>query len=75
MLAQLAVFAGGIALEAAEAVIDPASPAGDIWVPDLLQALVEKSLLRRVAAQRLSDCSDQTEANAEEQKLCLSDAS
>lgn len=41
-LAQLAVFVGGFPLEAAEAVLD----AGDAWPADLLQSLVDKSLVR-----------------------------
>jgi predicted ATPase/class 3 adenylate cyclase len=51
-LMQLAVFEGGVALEAAEAVIGPGLPDADEWVPDLLQALIEKSLLRMAGAQR-----------------------
>lgn len=42
-LAQLSVFAGGFTLEAAEAVVRADH---DIWVADLLQALIEKSWLR-----------------------------
>jgi predicted ATPase/class 3 adenylate cyclase/Tfp pilus assembly protein PilF len=42
--AQLAVFEGGFDLEAAEAVV----VAVDAWPADLVQALVEKSLVRRV---------------------------
>jgi predicted ATPase len=39
---QLVVFEGGITLDAAAAVI--ATYDGSAWVPDLVQALVEKSL-------------------------------
>jgi tetratricopeptide (TPR) repeat protein len=42
-LTQLAVFEGGFSLAAAEAVVD--AP-GRAWVPDLLQALVDRSLLQ-----------------------------
>jgi predicted ATPase/class 3 adenylate cyclase len=52
VLMQLAVFEGGIAMEAAEAVVAASSIDGDAWVPDLLQALVEKSLLTSLGAQR-----------------------
>ena len=47
--AQCAVFEGGFTLEAAEAVLD-LHPWPDLWVVDLLQALVDKSLLRTSAA-------------------------
>jgi predicted ATPase/Tfp pilus assembly protein PilF len=47
-LAQCSVFKGGFTLEAAEAVLD-LSPWSDApWILDVLQQLVEKSLLRRV---------------------------
>lgn len=49
-LAQLATFSSGFSIGAAEAVLE----AGGIWVPDLLQSLVEKSWLRRSDAARLS---------------------
>jgi tetratricopeptide (TPR) repeat protein len=45
MLAQLSVFEGGFELQAAEAVVQP--PGGGAWLPDVVQSLVEKSLLRR----------------------------
>ncbi|MEY3211225.1 MAG: hypothetical protein RIT28_1706 [Pseudomonadota bacterium] len=41
-LAQLAVFVGGFSLESAEAVLD----VGDAWPADLLQSLVDSSLVR-----------------------------
>ena len=43
LLANLAVFAGGFSLEIAETVLE--EPATG-WIPDLLQSLVDKSLLR-----------------------------
>lgn len=51
-LAQLAVFEGGFEVEDAEAVVKlPRGTAG--WVPDLLQALLEKSWLRTLDGRRL----------------------
>jgi predicted ATPase len=47
-LAQLSVFAGGFTLEAAEAVLE----AGEAWAPDLVQALVDRSLLRLASHDR-----------------------
>ena len=47
-LAQLAVFVGGFTLEAAEAVLE----VGDAWPADLLQSLVDKSLVRAVSLDR-----------------------
>lgn len=47
-LGQLSVFEGGFGLAAAEAVLRV--PDGDDWVPDLVQALVDKSLVRAAAA-------------------------
>ena len=52
VLMQLAVFDGGFEIADAEAVVDPATVAGG-WVPDLLQALLEKSLLRPLQGNRL----------------------
>ena len=50
-LAQLSVFEGGFTLAAAEAVL--ALPGPDApWIVDVVQALVEKSLLRRASEQR-----------------------
>jgi len=51
-LMQLAVFESGIPLEAAESVVGPGLPDSEEWVPDLLQALMEKSLLLGAGAQR-----------------------
>jgi predicted ATPase/class 3 adenylate cyclase/Tfp pilus assembly protein PilF len=47
-LAQLSVFEGGFTLEAAEAVLQ----LGELWPMDAVQALVDKSLVRRVAEDR-----------------------
>lgn len=51
-LAQLSAFEGSFAPEAADAVVLP--PAGDDapWLPDLLQSLVDKSLLRALPGGR-----------------------
>jgi len=51
-LAQLSVFEGGVTLQAAEVVVSIVSSDTPAWVPDIMQALVEKSLLRRVDARR-----------------------
>ena len=51
-LAQLSVFEGGFTLAAAEAVLDLSASAPQAWLPDVLQALQEKSLLRRSAQLR-----------------------
>ncbi len=45
-LAQCSVFRGGFTLEAAEEVLDLSAFPGAPWVPDVLQVLREKSLLR-----------------------------
>ena len=50
-LAQLSVFEGGFTLEAVEAVV--AVP--DAWAGDLLQGLIDKSLVRQVAERRQRD--------------------
>lgn len=50
-LAALAVFEGGIALEGAAAVIGPAA-SDPLDILDIVQRLVDKSLLRRVADER-----------------------
>ncbi|MEY3211224.1 MAG: hypothetical protein RIT28_1705, partial [Pseudomonadota bacterium] len=47
-LAQLAVFVGGFTLEAAEAVLE----VGDAWPADLVQSLVDKSLVRAAPLDR-----------------------
>ena len=47
VLAQLSVFEGGFTLAAAEAVVEATS-----WLLDVLQSLVEKSLVRRLHARR-----------------------
>ncbi|OYU67115.1 MAG: hypothetical protein CFE45_43680, partial [Burkholderiales bacterium PBB5] len=46
------MFEGGFTLTAAEAVLDLSATAPDAWLPDVLQALQEKSLLRRSAESR-----------------------
>ena len=51
-LAQLSVFEGGASLAAVEAVIDIGAFAGAPPVVDVLQSLVEKSLVRRVSSGR-----------------------
>jgi predicted ATPase/class 3 adenylate cyclase len=47
-LAQLSVFEGGLTLEAAEAVLS----LGELWPMDAVQALVDKSLVRRATEER-----------------------
>ena len=47
VLMQLSVFEGGFTLEAAEAVVDLSLYDGAPWLADVLQGLVEKSLLGR----------------------------
>jgi len=51
-LAQLSVFEGGFTLRSAESVLDISSLSDDFWVGDALQSLVEKSLVRRLTAER-----------------------
>lgn len=51
-LAQLTVFEGGFEVGDAEAVLD-LPPGTPIWAPDVLQALLEKSLLRTLDGRRL----------------------
>jgi predicted ATPase/class 3 adenylate cyclase len=53
-LAQLSVFEGGFTLEAAEAVLDLSGVAAAEWPLDAVQSLVDKSLLRPGAGQRLA---------------------
>jgi predicted ATPase/class 3 adenylate cyclase/Tfp pilus assembly protein PilF len=47
-LSQLSVFQGGCTLEAAEAVVDLGAFEQEPWVMDVVEALVDHSLLRRV---------------------------
>ncbi len=47
-LAQLSVFHGGCTLESAEAVVNLERFEDEPWVPDLVEALIDHSLLRRV---------------------------
>ena len=49
-LAQCAVFHGGFTLEAAESVLDLAAWPDAPWVVDVVQSLVDKSLLRTLGA-------------------------
>jgi len=51
-ISQLSVFQGGFSLEAAEAVLDLAVVDDPPWPLDVLQSLVEKSLIRQVADDR-----------------------
>ncbi|HMA10166.1 MAG TPA: hypothetical protein VKP68_19960, partial [Ramlibacter sp.] len=51
-LAQLSVFEGGLALEAAEAVLDLSAFENVPWPLDVLQSLVQKSFVRQVADDR-----------------------
>ena len=47
-LAQLSTFEGGFALESAEAVVELFDDVAGLWVADVLQSLVEKSLVLRL---------------------------
>jgi len=51
-LAQFSVFEGGFTLEAAEAVLDLGDYDAAAWPIDVLQSLVQKSLVRQVADDR-----------------------
>ena len=51
-LAQLSVFEGGFTLAAAEAVVDLSDFADAPWAGDVVQTLLEKSLVRRLDSQR-----------------------
>jgi predicted ATPase/class 3 adenylate cyclase/Tfp pilus assembly protein PilF len=51
-LAQLSVFAGGFTLASAEAVLDLSACVDPPWVVDVLQSLVDKSLVRPLADAR-----------------------
>jgi tetratricopeptide (TPR) repeat protein len=51
-LAQLSVFEGGFTLAAAEAVVDLGGFADAPWAGDVVQTLLEKSLVRRLDGQR-----------------------
>ena len=51
-LAQLSVFEGGFTLEAAEAVVALPSGGSARWVADVVQSLIEKSLVRSVPPHR-----------------------
>jgi tetratricopeptide (TPR) repeat protein len=51
-LAQTSVFEGGFTLGAAEAVVCVSASAVETWATDVVQALVEKSLIRRSGGHR-----------------------
>lgn len=51
-LAQLSVFHGGFTLESAGAVLTISEPDASAWTPDVIQWLLDKSLVRRVSDQR-----------------------
>jgi tetratricopeptide (TPR) repeat protein len=51
-LAQLSVFEGGFTLEAVESVLDLSAYPDAPWIPDALQSLVHKSLVRQVSDAR-----------------------
>ncbi len=53
-LAQLSVFEGGFTLPAVEAVLDLAACAPAPWPADVLQSLVERSLVQRLHARRFA---------------------
>ena len=53
-LAQLSVFEGGFTVDAAEAIIDRSAFADDAPAIDLVQSLLEKSLLRRTSDHRFA---------------------
>ncbi len=53
-LAQLSVFEGGFTLPAVEAVLDLADGVPAPWPADVLQSLVEKSLVQRLHARRFA---------------------
>ena len=52
VLAQLSIFEGGFDLKAAEAVLQAGNT--PVWVPEVIQGLVDKSLLRVMDADRFS---------------------
>jgi len=52
VLAQTSVFEGGFTLEAAESVIELLAGGGASWTAEVVQSLVDKSLLRRVGQGR-----------------------
>jgi len=53
-LMQLSVFEGGFTLAAAEAVLDLGAHGADLWVPDVVQSLLERSLVRAAGGARFS---------------------
>ncbi len=53
-LVQLSVFEGGFTLAAAEAVVDLRTHGADVWVPDVVQSLLEQSLIRAAGEARFA---------------------
>jgi predicted ATPase/class 3 adenylate cyclase len=51
-LAQLSVFEGGCSIDAIEAVVDVSACDAGVWIVDVVQSLVQKSLVRRGAGDR-----------------------
>jgi tetratricopeptide (TPR) repeat protein len=52
VFAQLSVFRGGFSLDAVEAVVDPPGSDGGPWTFDVIQGLLDQSLLRTVGPDR-----------------------
>ncbi len=65
-LAQLSVFEGGFTQEAAEAIVDLSACDGAPWIVDVLQSLLDKSLVRAVGRDRF-DLLSSVQAYAAEQ--------
>jgi len=51
-LAQISVFEGGFTLESAGAILSFPDAAPPVWTPDVIQWLVDKTLVRRVSDER-----------------------
>jgi predicted ATPase/class 3 adenylate cyclase len=71
-LAQLSVFEGGFSLDAVEQVVDLCGCAGDPWVPDVLQSLVDKSFVRSLDGRRFDLLSSVQEYAAERLRTAAS---
>jgi len=56
--AQCSVFEGGFTLAAAEAVLDLSAWTEAPWIPDVIQALVDRSLLRTLVPERAEDAAE-----------------
>ena len=67
-LAQLSVFEGGWSLEAAEAVLDLSNIDNAPWAPDVLQSLVDKSLVNEGPGHRFTMLASVQEYAAERLK-------